>query len=117
VKLSVRKLLTFVEGDNSRAGSTGRATVRRACAAAVIENPYAGRYVEDLSALSDMSVELGAVLIGPRRRGAGVPRRQVESYGKAAWSAPTANWSMRRRLLHPESSAGRSARRWARELR
>ena len=46
---------------------------RRAAAVAVIENPCAGKYVEDLSELMAIGEELGELLTTPRCRGIGNP--------------------------------------------
>ena len=48
MKAKIRKLLTFVEETRLEMGQADEPPTRRAAAVAVIENPFAGRYVEDL---------------------------------------------------------------------
>jgi hypothetical protein len=81
-ELEVRKLVTVVEEIRSEGGRVADPPLRKAAAAAVIRNPYAGQpYSEDLSALVEPSAALG-MLVGNAAAGAlGVP---VDSYGKAA---------------------------------
>ncbi len=62
MKAKVRKLLTFVEETRLEMGQAVEPPTRRAAAVAVIENPFAGRYVEDLSELIDIGEELGDLL-------------------------------------------------------
>ena len=51
MKAEIRKLATFVEETREEGGRAVDPPTRRAAAVAVIENPFAGRYVEDLSEL------------------------------------------------------------------
>ena len=44
----IRKIVTVVEETRLEMGRTVAPPTRRAAAIAVIENPFAGRYVEDL---------------------------------------------------------------------
>ena len=45
----IRKIVTVVEETHIEMGKTIAPPTRRAAAIAVIENPFAGRYVEDLA--------------------------------------------------------------------
>jgi hypothetical protein len=54
--------------------------LRRVAAVAVAENPYAGRYVEDLRPMIDASVELGEGMAKFALVGFG--QHEVQSYGK-----------------------------------
>ena len=47
----IRKIVTIVEETHSEADQPIDPATRRAAAVAVIENPFAGRYVEDLDTL------------------------------------------------------------------
>ena len=58
----IRKIVTIVEETRSEMGRPVDPPTRRAAAIAVIENPFAGRYEEDLSALIAIGEELGQVL-------------------------------------------------------
>lgn len=79
----IRAWLTFSE--EILANETGRAAdgapVRKLAVAAVLDNPYAGRYSDDLSLLVKPSPALGAEFGRRLVRLAGESR--IESYGKA----------------------------------
>ena len=47
MKAKIRKIITFVEETRSEMDKPVNPPTRRAAAAAVIENPFAGKYVED----------------------------------------------------------------------
>ena len=51
MKSKIRKIVTFVEETRTEMGKLVSPPTRRAAAAAVIENPFAWKYVEDLSEL------------------------------------------------------------------
>ena len=62
MKAKIRKIVTFVDETLSEQGQMISPPLRRAAAVAVIENPYAGIYQEDLSLLIDIGEELGGLL-------------------------------------------------------
>lgn len=78
--LAVRKWLTVVEEVHAEMGrGDDGPPLRKAAVCAVVRNPYAGRYVEDLGALVQASAALGDELC---RRAAAALGAPVESYGK-----------------------------------
>ena len=84
MKAKIRKIVTFVEETRREMDKTVEPATRRAAAVAIIENPFAGRYVEDLSELMEIGEELGALLTERAVAALGIPGPSVESYGKAA---------------------------------
>ena len=62
MKAEIRKLAVFVEEVHSEMGRKVDPPTRKAAAVAVIRNPYAGCYVEDLSELMEIGAELGGLL-------------------------------------------------------
>ena len=58
----IRKIVTVVEETHLEMGQKVSPPTRRAAAIAVIENPFAGKYVEDLSPLIAIGEELGELL-------------------------------------------------------
>lgn len=98
----VRKILSFVEETLTEQGQPVDPPVRRACAAAVVHNPLAGRFVEDLSPLIEMSVPLGEILVARAVAALGIPGAQVESYGKAALVGADGELEHAAALLHPK---------------
>ena len=80
----VRKIVTVVEETLTEIGRPVDPATRQCAAVAVIKNPYAGRYSEDLSELEAAGALLGD-LLGRRAMDAlGIGPEQVESFGKAA---------------------------------
>ena len=101
----IRKIVTVVEETLIEEGVAVSPPTRKAVAMAVIENPFAGRYVEDLSALYDVGEELGA-LLGERARAAlDIPGDEVESYGKAAAVGAEGGLEHGAAILHPKLGA------------
>ena len=82
MQLHIRSFHTFIEHKIVEAGKRADVPLRKVAAIAVIENPYAGTYVEDLRPLIEASAELGHELAALAVR-AMEPYRG-ESYGKAA---------------------------------
>lgn len=74
---------------------------RKAAAAAVIKNPYAGIYQEDLSLFYKWSEELGAVLTKKAVAALGIKPEEVQSYGKAAIAGLKGEREHCAALLHP----------------
>jgi hypothetical protein len=101
----IRKILTFVEETRTEMGRNVNPPTRRAAAAAVIENPFAGKYVEDLSELMEIGEELGALLTERAVAALGVPGASVESYGKAAAVGENGELEHAAALLHPKLGA------------
>jgi hypothetical protein len=80
--MDVRKVLSFVEDVRSEAGRKADPPLRKVAVVAVIANPFAGRYVEDLAPLTDASVALGREIC--ERAISLLKPYSPESYGKAA---------------------------------
>ena len=70
----------IVEERKEEAGRIADQPLRRVAAVAVVENPYAGRYVEDLTPMIDASVRLGQDMAQLALSGFG--QHEVQSYGK-----------------------------------
>jgi Amino acid synthesis len=102
MKANIRKIVTFVEETRSEMGRVVAPPTRRAAALAVIENPYAGRYVEDLAGLMDIGEELGALLTERAIAALGIPGAQAQSYGKAAAVGENGELEHAAAILHPK---------------
>ena len=101
----IRKLVIILEETQREMGRATATPVRRAIACAVIENPFAGRYVEDLSELVAQGEELGALLVVRAIAALGVPGERVESFGKAAVVGEGGELEHAAALLHPNKGA------------
>ena len=80
----IRKIVTSVEQTYKEIGRDISPPTRKAVAVAVIENPFAGQYVEDLEPLMEIGAELGGLLGDACVAALGIEPAQGESYGKAA---------------------------------
>ncbi len=105
MKSKIRKIVTFVEETRTEMGKPVNPPTRRAAAAAVIENPFAGNYVEDLTELMDIGEELGALLTERAVAALGIPGTSAESYGKAAAVGENGELEHAAAILHPKLGA------------
>ena len=102
MKSKIRKIVTFVEETRTEMGKPVNPPTRRAAAAAVIENPFAGNYVEDLTELMEIGEELGALLTERAVVALGIPGASAESYGKAAAVGENGELEHAAAILHPK---------------
>lgn len=102
MKARIRKLATFVEETRSEMERVIEPPTRRAAAVAVIENPCAGKYVEDLSELMDIGEELGELLTQRAVAALGIAPTTAESYGKAAAVGENGEIEHAAAILHPK---------------
>jgi hypothetical protein len=82
VQIHIRSFHTFIEHRLVEAGRRADTPLRKVAAVAVIENPHAGRYAEDLKPLIEASAGLGRELAALAVRA--LEPYSAESYGKAA---------------------------------
>lgn len=78
--ITPRRLFTVSEERREEAGQIAEPPLRRAAVVAVVQNPYAGRYVEDLKPMVEASVALGE-LMAERMRSV-FDSKDIQSYGK-----------------------------------
>ncbi|MBV7483801.1 amino acid synthesis family protein [Bordetella sp. BOR01] len=81
--IQIRKKLLNVESIYHEGGPARDTPVKMASIAVVIKNPYAGRYVEDLSQLVEDSKLLAKDIVPELMAAVGGPEK-VEAYGKGA---------------------------------
>ena len=97
----IRKLIVLVEETHREMDQAIAPPTRKACALAVIANPFAGRHVGDLAPLIAIGEELGG-LLGQRAVAAlGVKPAEIESYGKAAIVGEAGELEHAAAILHP----------------
>ena len=80
MNLQIRRNVTIVERHLCDAGRKADIPLQKVAEILILENPYAGRYVEDLNLLVKASVELGREMAARAMR---VVEGKVEGYGKA----------------------------------
>lgn len=97
----IRKIVTTVETTHREIDQTIDPPTRRAASIAVIENPFAGRYVEDLEALMVIGEELGDLLGRRCVEALGIEPSAAESYGKSAMVGENGELEHAAAILHP----------------
>ena len=105
MKAKIRKLLVQVDETLQEMGKQIEPPTRRALAIAVIENPYAGRFQQDLSELMDIGEELGGLLGERCVLALGIQPEQAESYGKGAIVGEAGELEHAAAILHPKLGA------------
>ena len=98
---NIRKRMGVVEDTCREMDRAVNPVTRKAVAFAVVDNPCAGKFVEDLEILMRIGAELGD-LLGRRAVAAlGVPSSEIESYGKAAIVGAGGELEHAAAILHP----------------
>ena len=105
MKARIRKIVVQVDEVRIEMGRAIEPPARRAVAIAVIANPCAGRYVEDLGELVDIGEELGGLLGERCVQALGIAPGQAESYGKAAVVGEAGELEHAAAILHPRLGA------------
>ena len=80
MQLNVRRICTIVEDKFEEAGRVSEQFIRRAAVVAVVQNPYVGRFVEDLTPLIEVSSSVGARMAKCMAEVFG--NEEIQSYGK-----------------------------------
>ena len=101
----IRKIVTVVEETLIEGGKAVAPATRKAAAIAVIENPFAGTYVEDLEPLITIGEELGKLLAERAVAALGISGDAVQSYGKAACVGAEGELEHAAAILHPKLGA------------
>ena len=101
----IRKLVVQVDETRIEMGKTVQPPTRRALAMAVIHNPYAGRYVENLDELVAIGEELGGLLGSKCVEALGIQPGEAQSYGKAAIVGEAGELEHAAAILHPKLGA------------
>jgi len=105
MKAKIRKIAVNLEETHIEIGRDITPPTRKAVAVAVIENPFAGRYEEDLGLLMEIGAELGQ-LLGRRCVDAlGIAPEAAESYGKSAMVGENGELEHAAAILHPKLGA------------
>ena len=102
---NIRKLIVSVEETRMEMGQTLTTPTRRALAMAVIANPYAGHYSQNLDELIAIGEELGALLGQKCVEALGIAPGAAESYGKAAVVGEAGELEHAAAILHPKLGA------------
>ena len=101
----IRKIVIHLDETLAEMGKPVAPPTRRAVAAAVIANPFAGRYEQDLAPLVEIGAELGDLLTKHCLAALGIGPGQAESFGKAAIVGDGGELEHAAAILHPKMGA------------
>ena len=105
MKAQIRKIIVQVDEVHIEMGQTVSPPTRRALAMAVIHNPLAGGYTENLDELIAIGEELGGLLGGKCVKALGIAPGDAQSYGKAAIVGEGGEIEHAAAILHPKLGA------------
>jgi hypothetical protein len=101
----IRKIVVVIEETRREQDRPVDPPTRRSAAVAVIRNPFAGRYVDDLTPLMDIGETLGGLLAERAVAALAIDGAAVESYGKAAAVGENGELEHAAAILHPKLGA------------
>ncbi len=105
MQANIRRVVVQVDEVLTENGQAVSPPTRRALAMAVIENPFAGRYVQDLEKLIAIGEELGGLLGERCVQALGIKPSEAQSYGKAAIVGEAGELEHAAAILHPKLGA------------
>ena len=82
--IDIRRVFTQVEDIFHEGGPRAAVPLRRGAIAAVLTNPYAGRYESDILPMMDALQSVGIDMAQRLHRALDVPLERIEGYGKGA---------------------------------
>jgi hypothetical protein len=97
----IRKLIVSLEEVLTEEGRPVSPPQRTALAMAVITNPFAGEYVEDLEPLMEIGAELGGLLGKRCVEALGIAPGEAQGYGKGAIVGENGGLEHAAAILHP----------------
>ena len=100
--MEIRKIVTILEETHREMGQAVTPPTRKAAALAVIKNPFADRFVEDLEPLINTGEQLGGLLAIRCITLLGIQSNQAHSYGKAAIVGTGGELEHAGAILHPK---------------
>ena len=102
---NIRKIIVQVDEINIEMGQSVNPPTRRALAMAVIDNPYAGSYSQNLDELIAIGEELGQLLGDKCVQALCIAPSAAQSYGKAAIVGEAGELEHAAAILHPKLGA------------
>lgn len=82
--IEIRRILSHVEDIHHEFGPVAALPLRRGAIAAVLTNPFAGRYEPDIAPMMDALGPLGLEMARKLQAAMDVPVERIEGYGKGA---------------------------------
>lgn len=102
--MDIRKIVVEVEETHAVPGRVLEHPTRKAVASVVVRNPFAGRYVEDVTPLVELGAAVAA-LLAERAIAALGPETHVSAYGKGAIVGTDGELEHAAAILHPKFGA------------
>jgi len=102
--VDIRKIVVEVEETHAVTGRVLEEPTRKAVASVVLKNPFAGRYVDDVTPLVDLGAEVGR-LLAERAMVALGEGTHVSAYGKGAIVGTDGELEHAAAILHPKFGA------------
>ena len=84
IDLQIRRVLTMVEDIHHEFGPVADAPLRRGAIAVVMTNPYAGRYVEEITPMMEALTPVGIDFAQRLRAAMDIEVDAIQSYGKGS---------------------------------
>ena len=103
--LDIRKIVVQIEEVHKEMEKSVSPPSRKVTAAAVIKNPYAGKFVDDLEPLYDLGAEISGLLAERGVQALDVKPDDVTSYGKGAIIGLNGEIEHAAALIHPRFGA------------
>ena len=103
--LKIRKLVSIVEETNLEIGQIISPPTRKTAAIAIIENPFANKFIQNLELLIEFGAELGQLLGDHAVAALGATPAEIEAYGKAAMVGENGELEHAAAILHPKLGA------------
>jgi hypothetical protein len=103
---TIRKIVSVLDEIHREAGQEVDPPTRRVVVAAVVSNPFAGEFVQDLDMLAEYGETLGEDLARRALELLGITGKQVHSFGKAALVGEDGELEHAAAILHPRLGAG-----------
>ncbi len=100
--MEIRKIVTVVEETLQEMGRPVTPPTRKCAAIAVLKNPFAGRYQEDLTELMDIGEQLGKLLAERCLQALGIGPDKAESYAKGCIVGLDGELEHAAAILHPK---------------
>ncbi|PVB60124.1 amino acid synthesis family protein [Labrenzia sp. 011] len=101
----IRKVVTTQETVTREAGRPVAPASVRVCCTAVVTNPIAGRFAEDLSELIEIGAQMGDLLARKCLELSGLQPSDIQSFGKAALVGEAGELEHAAAVLHPALGA------------
>ena len=102
--MEIRKIVVEVEETHAVPGRVLEQPTRKVVASVVLKNPFAGRYVEDVTPLVEMGAEVGR-LLAERAMAALGEGTHMSAYGKGAIVGTDGELEHAAAFIHPKFGA------------